>query len=262
MSQHTHGHAHADGSTHAHAPTDSSTHGHAHGPVPWYGRILETLGFGHTHDSADRVDTALESSARGIRAVKTSLVGLGVTARAIAERARHNPLHSVPRLGQVAVHVDPCEHDGSDHHAETAHHFSDAVAVRHASLTEPAHVPAGAVHARYLDLGQRSTNLRTRAEDWRAGEPVGRTVCLELTDFIGVLVAPAAWPQPLAGPVREIARSIVPLRAALQRDDAAAGAEPLAAIKEASHQLTHSLYEGWLPGAAVTRSREAYSSIG
>ncbi len=34
----------------------------------------------HSHDAADSVDTALESSAIGIRAVKVSLVGLGATA--------------------------------------------------------------------------------------------------------------------------------------------------------------------------------------
>lgn len=34
----------------------------------------------HSHDAADSVDTALESSAVGIRAVKVSLIGLGATA--------------------------------------------------------------------------------------------------------------------------------------------------------------------------------------
>jgi len=34
----------------------------------------------HSHDAADSVDSALESSARGIRAVKISLVALGITA--------------------------------------------------------------------------------------------------------------------------------------------------------------------------------------
>ena len=38
----------------------------------------------HSHDAADSVDSALESSARGIRAVKVSLVALGVTALAQA----------------------------------------------------------------------------------------------------------------------------------------------------------------------------------
>lgn len=35
---------------------------------------------GHSHDSTDRVDHALETSARGIRTLKISLIGLGITA--------------------------------------------------------------------------------------------------------------------------------------------------------------------------------------
>ncbi len=42
--------------------------GHAHGP------------FGHSHDGTDRVDSALEGSVQGIRAVKVSLLALGLTA--------------------------------------------------------------------------------------------------------------------------------------------------------------------------------------
>lgn len=45
-------------------------------------------------------------------------------AHAIAERAQHDLLHELPRLARVTVHVDPCDHGGSDHHASTAHHFS------------------------------------------------------------------------------------------------------------------------------------------
>jgi cation diffusion facilitator family transporter len=43
-------------------------------------------------------------------------------AHAIAERARHNMLHAVPKLTSVTVHVDPCGHDGRDPHAALAHH--------------------------------------------------------------------------------------------------------------------------------------------
>jgi cation diffusion facilitator family transporter len=43
-------------------------------------------------------------------------------AHAIAERARHRMLHAVPKLSTVTVHVDPCAHDGADHHADLAHH--------------------------------------------------------------------------------------------------------------------------------------------
>jgi len=51
-------------------------HDHGHGVL---GR-LATLFRPHSHDAADSVDSALESSAQGIRAVKLSLVALGVTA--------------------------------------------------------------------------------------------------------------------------------------------------------------------------------------
>src|SRR3954451_9381480 len=44
-------------------------HGHAHGE-----------GHGHTHDTSGMVDDALRTSAEGIRALKLSLVGLGITA--------------------------------------------------------------------------------------------------------------------------------------------------------------------------------------
>src|SRR5207249_4417735 len=37
-------------------------------------------------------------------------------AHEVAERARHNMLHAVPKLSTVTVHVDPCAHDGLDHH--------------------------------------------------------------------------------------------------------------------------------------------------
>lgn len=45
-------------------------------------------------------------------------------AHAIAEDARHQLLHQVPRLTQATIHTSPCDHDGHDHHATTAHHFT------------------------------------------------------------------------------------------------------------------------------------------
>ena len=61
----------------------------------------------HSHDAADSVDSALESSASGIRAVKVSLVALGVTALAQAA--------IVFVSGSVALAAD------------TIHNFSDAL---------------------------------------------------------------------------------------------------------------------------------------
>jgi len=61
----------------------------------------------HSHDSADSVDSALEASAQGIRAVKISLVALGVTAML--------QLFVVAISGSVALLAD------------TIHNFSDAL---------------------------------------------------------------------------------------------------------------------------------------
>jgi cation diffusion facilitator family transporter len=44
---------------------------------------------------------------------------------AIAEEARHAMLHAAPWLRSAMVHVDPCRHDGQDHHTATSHHFPD-----------------------------------------------------------------------------------------------------------------------------------------
>jgi cation diffusion facilitator family transporter len=40
----------------------------------------------------------------------------------IAESVRHTLFHQVGRLDTVIVHLDPCEHEGSDHHADTRDH--------------------------------------------------------------------------------------------------------------------------------------------
>jgi cation diffusion facilitator family transporter len=74
------GHAHDDDrqahNPHSHAPHPGGRHpGVPHSHVP-HSRMP------HSHDAADSVDAALESSAQGIRAVKISLVALGVTALA------------------------------------------------------------------------------------------------------------------------------------------------------------------------------------
>lgn len=61
----------------------------------------------HSHDAADSIDSALESSARGIRAVKISLIGLGITAAL--------QLAIVAISGSVALLAD------------TIHNFSDAL---------------------------------------------------------------------------------------------------------------------------------------
>lgn len=70
------GHVH-DAGTQDH-PGDHG-HGHSHGTAGVRGWLKEFLR-PHGHDPADSVDAALEGSSEGIRAVKISLVALGVTA--------------------------------------------------------------------------------------------------------------------------------------------------------------------------------------
>jgi cation diffusion facilitator family transporter len=71
---HVEGHDHPHGDGHG----DGSAHDHYH-PGGLRG-ILREIFVPHSHDAADSVDDALEASAIGIRAVKISLVVLGLTA--------------------------------------------------------------------------------------------------------------------------------------------------------------------------------------
>ena len=71
-----HGHDHAGESYggHAHGADD---HGHKHGSG-FSGWLRGT--FGHSHSIVDKIDQKMETHERGIRALKISLVGLGLTA--------------------------------------------------------------------------------------------------------------------------------------------------------------------------------------
>jgi cation diffusion facilitator family transporter len=104
----SHEHPHDEPHLHADQPTDSHSHddrehGHSHGRVR--GFLASVVG--HSHDPADSFDDALTSSARGIRAVKVSLVGLGITA--------------VLQLGVVLISGSVALL------ADTIHNFSDAL---------------------------------------------------------------------------------------------------------------------------------------
>jgi len=94
---------HDQGSGHGHG--SGGDHDHQH-PTGMKGFVL-SLRRPHSHDAADSVDSALEASAEGIRAVKISLVALGVTAFA--------QLIVVLITGSVALLAD------------TIHNFSDAL---------------------------------------------------------------------------------------------------------------------------------------
>ena len=93
------GHEHGD---HGHEHGD---HGHDH-PGGLRGLIASVFR-PHSHDAADSVDAALESSAQGVRAVKISLLALGITAVL--------QLVIVIVTGSVALLAD------------TIHNFSDAL---------------------------------------------------------------------------------------------------------------------------------------
>lgn len=93
-------HSHESG---AHEHGDA--HPHAH-PAGRFRRLVGAV-VGHGHDPGDSVDDALTSDARGIRALKVSLVGLGATAFV--------QLAVVLVSGSVALLAD------------TIHNFSDAL---------------------------------------------------------------------------------------------------------------------------------------
>ncbi|MEU0139401.1 cation diffusion facilitator family transporter [Streptomyces albidoflavus] len=83
---HDHGHhphpGHQDGH-HSH-PQHGHAHGHKGGRLARIRHRAGHLLVPHSHESADKLDTALESSARGLRALWISLAVLGVTAVAQA----------------------------------------------------------------------------------------------------------------------------------------------------------------------------------
>lgn len=72
---HDHGHAHRHSDDHGHH--HNHEHGHDH-PGGLKGFLFE-LFVSHSHDAADSVDEAMESSVKGIRALKISLAVLAVT---------------------------------------------------------------------------------------------------------------------------------------------------------------------------------------
>lgn len=97
---HSHGHEHEHGQS---QHEESHGHSHSHGLKGWLREVFVP----HSHDAADSIDNALESSAQGIRAVKISLLGLGATSLF--------QLIIVLVSGSVALLAD------------TVHNFSDAL---------------------------------------------------------------------------------------------------------------------------------------
>jgi cation diffusion facilitator family transporter len=95
------------GGTHPHHHDHEHGHDHDHDHPKGIRGVLIQIFAPHSHDAADSVDSALESSAAGIRAVKISLLVLGVTA--IAQ------IIIVVISGSIALAAD------------TIHNFSDAL---------------------------------------------------------------------------------------------------------------------------------------
>ena len=82
---HGHGHRHAHDHPHPHPDPHPHRHPHPHSHAPTGLRHrLSHLLKPHSHETADKLDSALESSARGMRALWVSLAVLGLTALAQA----------------------------------------------------------------------------------------------------------------------------------------------------------------------------------
>ncbi len=97
-------HGHDD---HNHEHGHDNDHDHEHEHASGFVAAIKELIRPHSHDAADSMDTALEASEKGIRAVKISLVALLVTAFA--------QVIIVALTGSVALLAD------------TIHNFSDAL---------------------------------------------------------------------------------------------------------------------------------------
>ena len=87
--RHEHAHHHGHGHRHAHDHPHPDPHPHrhphpqSHAPTGLRHRLSHLLK-PHSHETADKLDSALESSARGMRALWVSLAVLGLTALAQA----------------------------------------------------------------------------------------------------------------------------------------------------------------------------------
>ncbi|KUN96887.1 cation diffusion facilitator family transporter [Streptomyces caeruleatus] len=80
---HHHGHGHRHAHDHPHPEPRPHRHPHPHSPTGLRHRLSHLL-TPHSHETADKLDSALESSARGMRALWVSLAVLGATALAQA----------------------------------------------------------------------------------------------------------------------------------------------------------------------------------
>ncbi|MGW2821306.1 cation diffusion facilitator family transporter [Streptomyces sp. NPDC001443] len=168
---HGRGHVHHDGhgpdparhqdrgaSRHEHARPHGREHSHGHGPARPAGRLRHRLAHlltPHSHETADRLDPALEASARGLRALWVSLAVLGATAAVQAV--------VVVLSGSVALLGD------------TVHNTADALTA----------VPLGIAFV----LGRRAATRRFTYGYGRAEDLAGLAIVLT----IGASAAFAGW---------------------------------------------------------------------
>ncbi|WP_394814701.1 cation diffusion facilitator family transporter [Streptomyces millisiae] len=157
----THSHDEQDHGHHGHGHEDHAHEGHAHDHDHGGGRLarlrheLTHLVKPHSHESSDKIDNALESSTRGMRALWISLVVLGVTA--IFQ------VVIVVISGSVALLGD------------TIHNFADALTA----------VPLGIAFL----LGRRAVTRRFTYGYGRAEDLAGIVIVLTIT----ASAALAAW---------------------------------------------------------------------
>ncbi|WP_031486538.1 cation diffusion facilitator family transporter [Streptomyces bicolor] len=152
-----HGHAHEHGGEHGHRhdqPHRPHRHDHSHSTAGPRHRLTHLLR-PHSHETADKLDSALESSARGMRALWVSLAVLGVTALVQAV--------VVVLSGSVALLGD------------TVHNTADALTA----------VPLGIAFV----LGRRAANRRFTYGYGRAEDLAGIAIVLT----IAASAAFAAW---------------------------------------------------------------------
>ncbi|WCD95328.1 cation diffusion facilitator family transporter [Streptomyces sp. HUAS 31] len=167
----THDHPHRTAPTHDHPHHTHAPHAHPHSPTSTGAGLRHRLTHllkPHSHETADKLDSALESSARGMRALWVSLAVLGVTALAQAV--------VVVASGSVALLGD------------TVHNTADALTA----------VPLGIAFV----LGRRAATRRFTYGYGRAEDLAGIAIVLT----IAASAAFAAWtavdrlldPRPMA----------------------------------------------------------------
>lgn len=109
-------------------------------------RVEEVLGATPGVEGVDAVRVRWIGHTLHAEAEVVSAAGMSLRqAHDVAEEARHQLLHHVPRLTTVTVHTSPAVAGGDDPHATTAHHFEMAGPERSAGAAGPGDV-AGSGH--------------------------------------------------------------------------------------------------------------------